>query len=85
MRFNIGDTITINLRSEDKGYKTQNYIFDDNMYKFNGQTAKIMSYFKIRNRYAYELDIDRRRHLWFENLLNKEIKSNEDIKIVCNE
>ena len=81
MRFNVGDTVTINLRSEDKDY---NWIVDD-MYKFNGKTAKIISHAKIRNRHSYLLDIDHRKYLWFENLLNKEIKSNEDIKIVCNE
>ena len=44
-----------------------------------------MSCFEMRNGYHYELNIDHGRYLWFENLLNKEIKSNEDIKIVCNE
>lgn len=83
MRFNVGDTITINLRSEDSDYKAQNYIAD-RMYEFNGEMAKIMACFELKNRHCYELDIDRRRYLWFENLLNKEIKSNEDIKIVCN-
>ena len=81
MRFNVGDTVTINLRSEDKDYDW----IDDNMYKYNGEKAKIISHAKIRNRHSYLLDIDRRRYRWFENLLQKEIKSNEDIKIVCNE